>query len=307
MSVDGSKMAQLMKEKVLSYGALEGLIDQNKKKEPSDGISQKTSAHVISKTELHRIANGGEKSVLLWKIRAIAKELGVPTLELLVEKNMHFSTGPDELQETKFQTVKFSRVEQGSEIMSKLKFSDISSFEIEVEPEQEAAQEAILEIISLINGPNKGSISETTKRRFNYKNTLGIFQKYGLSLCIGQAKEVAPFEMSWNEDEDVMVTTFFKVAKDYSRGRNSQQFDGFGFCDVTILRVDNVVDESLTREHDMNPLDLGSNDSYILENLARVSGGNEALRFDEIKNLNLKDFMSPKAREIIEKEKDDEM
>ena len=306
MMIDGAKLSKILEAKGVSLETLKKRVELNLGSDPSDVTAGKASnLKGISKTHLHRLAKVTEKTLIpAWRARAIAGALGVPNSEIRADTDIPRSTEPFTMGEIAFQKIECTSVTKGSQVSDQLAASDVNDLVILVEPEEEEAQDAILEFILLIEAPKPGGHYEQTKRRFGFNNIVRTLNENNLDLYVGQGKLVAPFELIFDDDENC-TTRFYKWKHSSNPFGGDNPFDGLDLCDVTVLRIANATNTSLTTEHNMDPANImeHTSDACIIENMTRLSQGEKYVTNSDFQNFDHQDFVSSRAREIHMKKK----
>lgn len=292
--VKAGKIKELRKEQGYSHQQLADKIDEL--------IKEEKCSDKITKSSLHRAegGDGNQKPALrLTQIRGLALALGVSEEALVVS----------ELPNVR--PVDLRRVTEGKKFLESLRRAELVSFEVAFEPADEKAQLAILEFLSSSDKEYKErqidrDFFETTKSAFSFRRQLDVLAKDNIFVFAENVRQIRPFNLSKTGFEE-WECVFDDLSKEkYDEVTNGEfAFDGSGFCDLLVIKIDNSVYDFITHIVDLNPIDLGHSDPFLIENLERLNTGIKELDISEYRNekMPLSEFVSQKARDTEEKQR----
>lgn len=281
MVVNAARLKKFREKNGLSLAALEGRIIEL--------YEQELVPVKIGKTALHRFETG-DRSIPRSQIQTIANAFGVDEEALIIE---------DFNYERELNLI---MVSQGSELLEMSRACDKYISQLVDEPGDLACQNLILEAIDLLEGHHKYDVftnSDKMKLGFKYREILDGLADKGYYVHANTSLQVAPFVADQVGSEEYILR--FDLIDRHEDINANPEWSGRGLCKVLLIQFSCTEDTFVKRTHNINPANFDlSDDAFILESIERLKSGYTELGYAEFKAMELNQFLSSKARSIVE-------
>ena len=286
LPVKQERIKQLRARNGLSIAGLEARI--------STLFEQKRCRKKIGKSILQRIETDEDPKIPFWQISTIA---------------LAFDVAPDSIVDTQILNVRevdLYKVFEGS-ILSNMR-SDVDGirFRMDQEPGEIEAQDAVIRLLELLQSKSPKALVEATKFKFELRNIIDTLFNHNLALYVNKSHQVAPFDVGeYNRFTGENDVYFSIVNNPEVTPEIEDHFDGIGLCDVLLISLSGAEHDLVSTEHNMDPANLihaHSEDVFLIENLARLAGGEEKISWSELETMADHEFVSERAR-LLENER----
>lgn len=250
-------------------------------------VEQKRCKKKIGKSILQRIETNEDPKIPYWQISTIALALDV---------------APDSIVDTQIlnvREVELYKVHEGSTLAKMRNDVDGFRFRMDEEPGKPEAQDAVIRLLELLQTKSPKELVEATKFKFELRNIIDTLFNHNLALYVSKSHQVAPFNVGeYNKFTGENDAYFIVVNNPEVTPEIEDHFDGIGLCDVLLISLSGAEHDLVSTEHNMDPANFiheHSNDVFLIENLARLAGGEEKISWSELHTMADHEFVSERA------------
>lgn len=264
-------------------------------------VDKKKCSQTISKSALHRLEVGaGNQKLRESQLQGLAIALDVSVEALVVSPLLNA------------RHVDLWKLTEGKQFLEALREADLIEIEIAYEPADDDAQKYIIDFVESSQNEHKQrreykSLVEATKAGFEFRQFIENLASKDIFIYAGHARQIMPCDIQeggWNE----WYAKYYKMSKEsyeYNEDHpNPHTFDGEGFCNLLVIKIDDYKSDFVTSIIDLDPIGLASKSRYppLIENVERIKAGVNELDDESYhRKPPLSDFISLEARNEEEK------